>query len=123
LRALTRTWFGLPVLLARGLGIALMVDASFAYGQSAAPEEAAPAILPRDLTPYGMFMSADVIVKAVMVGLMFGSVTAHYRALYAEPTSRFSPSSAATSARGRLTKLSYLIGGDLTPQNRRRSKP
>jgi hypothetical protein len=34
-----RTWFGLAVLLAGGLGIALMVGASFAYGQSAAPEE------------------------------------------------------------------------------------
>jgi biopolymer transport protein ExbB len=28
----------------------------------------------RDLTPPGMFMSADVIVKAVMLGLMFASV-------------------------------------------------
>jgi biopolymer transport protein ExbB len=69
-----RTWFRLAVLLAGGLGIALMVGASFAYGQSAAPEEAAPATLPRDLTPYGMFMSADVIVQAVMVGLIFASV-------------------------------------------------
>jgi biopolymer transport protein ExbB len=30
--------------------------------------------LPRDLTPYGMFMSADMIVKAVMLGLIFASV-------------------------------------------------
>ena len=30
--------------------------------------------LPRDLTPYGMFMSADIIVKAVMLGLIFASV-------------------------------------------------
>jgi biopolymer transport protein ExbB len=36
--------------------------------------EVAPAELPRDLTPYGMFMSADVIVKGVMVGLIFASV-------------------------------------------------
>ena len=38
------------------------------------PPEVAAAELPRDLTPYGMFMSADIIVKAVMVGLIFASV-------------------------------------------------
>jgi biopolymer transport protein ExbB len=36
--------------------------------------EQAGALLPRDLTPYGMFMSADIIVKAVMLGLIFASV-------------------------------------------------
>jgi biopolymer transport protein ExbB len=66
-----RTWFGLH---AGGLGIALLVGASVAYAQSAAPEEAALATLPRDLTPYGMFKSADIIVQAVMVGLIFASV-------------------------------------------------
>jgi biopolymer transport protein ExbB len=34
----------------------------------------APALLPHDLTPWGMFMSADIIVKAVMIGLVFASV-------------------------------------------------
>jgi biopolymer transport protein ExbB len=34
----------------------------------------APALLPRDLTPWGMFMAADIIVKAVMIGLVFASV-------------------------------------------------
>ena len=37
-------------------------------------EQAASGALPRDLTPLGMFMSADIIVKAVMVGLIFASV-------------------------------------------------
>ncbi len=36
--------------------------------------DAVPGLLPRDLTPWGMFMSADIIVKAVMVGLVFASV-------------------------------------------------
>jgi biopolymer transport protein ExbB len=31
-------------------------------------------LLPQDLTPLGMFMSADIIVKAVMLGLIFASV-------------------------------------------------
>jgi biopolymer transport protein ExbB len=38
------------------------------------PMDIAPALLPRDLTPWGMFMAADVIVKAVMIGLIFASV-------------------------------------------------
>jgi biopolymer transport protein ExbB len=32
------------------------------------------ATLPRDLSPWGMFLSADPVVKAVMVGLAFASV-------------------------------------------------
>jgi biopolymer transport protein ExbB len=36
--------------------------------------EATSAELSRDLTPLGMFMSADIIVKAVMLGLAFASV-------------------------------------------------
>ena len=32
------------------------------------------AVLPRDLSPWGMFMNADVVVKAVMIGLVFASV-------------------------------------------------
>src|SRR4029077_4599548 len=32
------------------------------------------AALPRDLSPWGMFMNADVVVKAVMVGLVLASV-------------------------------------------------
>jgi len=41
---------------------------------STPPSATAPAELPRDLTPFGMFMSADIIVKAVMLGLIFASV-------------------------------------------------
>ncbi|MCA6116241.1 tonB-system energizer ExbB [Bradyrhizobium sp. WSM 1738] len=31
------------------------------------------AMLPRDLSPWGMFMQADIVVKAVMVGLVFAT--------------------------------------------------
>jgi biopolymer transport protein ExbB len=34
----------------------------------------ASAELPRDLSAFGMFMSADILVKAVMIGLIFASV-------------------------------------------------
>src|SRR5689334_20277836 len=30
--------------------------------------------LPRDLSPWGMFMAADIVVKLVMIGLAFASV-------------------------------------------------
>ncbi len=43
--------------------------------ETSAPSPPPPeATLPRDLTPLGMFMSADNIVKAVMLGLLFASV-------------------------------------------------
>jgi len=32
------------------------------------------ALLPHDLSPWGMFLSADVVVKAVMIGLAFASL-------------------------------------------------
>lgn len=33
-----------------------------------------PSTLPRDLSPWGMFMAADIVVKAVMAGLAFASL-------------------------------------------------
>jgi biopolymer transport protein ExbB len=39
-----------------------------------AAQAAAPATLPHDLSPWSMFMQADMIVKAVMVGLAFASL-------------------------------------------------
>jgi biopolymer transport protein ExbB len=38
------------------------------------PLAADTALLPRDLSPWGMFMQADWVVKAVMIGLAFASV-------------------------------------------------
>jgi biopolymer transport protein ExbB len=45
-------------------------------GETAVPPamDVAPGQLPRDLTPWGMFMSSDIVVKAVMIGLVFASV-------------------------------------------------
>src|SRR5262245_62211086 len=34
----------------------------------------ATATLPRDLSPWGMFLNADPVVKAVLIGLVFASV-------------------------------------------------
>src|SRR6185312_11628138 len=41
---------------------------------TAALQSAITLALPRDLSPWGMFMAADIVVKAVMVGLAFASV-------------------------------------------------
>ncbi|PBB66758.1 tonB-system energizer ExbB [Mesorhizobium sp. WSM4312] len=41
---------------------------------AAAPTGAMELTLPHDLSPWGMFMAADIIVKAVMIGLAFASL-------------------------------------------------
>ena len=32
------------------------------------------ATLPRDLSPWGMYLNADLVVKAVLIGLVFASI-------------------------------------------------
>jgi biopolymer transport protein ExbB len=59
----------LVVLLVLGLILPAM---AFAQTPPAAPEILLK--LPRDLSPWGMFMAADIVVKAVMIGLVFASV-------------------------------------------------
>jgi biopolymer transport protein ExbB len=48
------------------------------FGQAEDAPLAGPAIavgsLPRDLSPWGMFLNADIIVKGVMLGLLFASL-------------------------------------------------
>ena len=60
-------------------GAFLVLSLASSFAQDAASESAtAPivgsAALPRDLSPWGMFMSADVVVKAVIIGLVIASV-------------------------------------------------
>ncbi len=42
--------------------------------EAAAPSTVANAHLPRDLSPWSMFMAADWVVKAIMIGLAFASL-------------------------------------------------
>jgi biopolymer transport protein ExbB len=61
-------------LLAALLAVGLILPA---VAMAQTPDVATPDTLlklPRDLTPWGMFMAADVVVKTVMVGLVFASV-------------------------------------------------
>src|SRR4249919_969849 len=57
----------LAVLLTIGLPV-------YALAQDPTPGSDVLLKLPRDLSPWGMFMAADIVVKAVMVGLAFASV-------------------------------------------------
>jgi biopolymer transport protein ExbB len=51
----------------------LLQDPAGAISQILAPQERR-AELPHDLSPWGMFMAADWVVKAVMIGLAFASL-------------------------------------------------
>jgi biopolymer transport protein ExbB len=56
-----------------------MVTSGAAAAQGATPESVAQpsvptALLPRDLSPWGMFVNADTVVKAVIIGLVLASV-------------------------------------------------
>jgi biopolymer transport protein ExbB len=57
--------------------LAFCCDAAWAQAPGLPDEaslpDAAP-LLPRDLSPWGMFLNADVVVKAVMIGLVFASL-------------------------------------------------
>jgi len=65
-------WPWAATVLALGLSVP-----TFALAQAPAPEvtTATALILPHDLSPWGMFLHADVVVKVVMVGLVFASFT------------------------------------------------
>ncbi len=64
-----RTWAG-------GLcGLAIVATGASAFAQDAVNAAMKPAaIIPHELSPWSMFMSADIVVKAVMVGLAFASL-------------------------------------------------
>jgi biopolymer transport protein ExbB len=61
-------------LWAAALAVGLLLPAIVLAQAPAAPDPDILLKLPRDLSPWGMFMAADIVVKAVMVGLVFASV-------------------------------------------------
>jgi biopolymer transport protein ExbB len=78
-RALRRLWARTG--MARdAIVIALIAVASRALAQDAASPALAPdnvvvsVVLPRNLSAWGMYMNADPVVKAVLVGLVFASI-------------------------------------------------
>jgi biopolymer transport protein ExbB len=55
------------------LALSLILPA-MAFAQTPPPAPEILLKLPRDLSPWGMFMAADIVVKAVMIGLVFASL-------------------------------------------------
>jgi biopolymer transport protein ExbB len=54
--------------------MALIFLLSVANAQEQLPSVQGTAVLARDLSPWGMFMNADMVVKVVMVGLVIASI-------------------------------------------------
>ncbi len=60
---------------------AAVLGAGMAFAQATAEQPLPPALptlghatLPRDLSPWGMFINADIVVKVIMIGLLFASL-------------------------------------------------
>jgi biopolymer transport protein ExbB len=60
-------------LCAAVLAIGLLLP-TLAFAEAPPPNADILLRLPRDLSPWGMFMAADIVVKTVMIGLAFASV-------------------------------------------------
>jgi len=58
---------------AKALGIAIVCSTVAMLSGPAAAQAPNP-LLPHNLSPWGMFLNADIVVKAVMVGLAFASL-------------------------------------------------
>jgi biopolymer transport protein ExbB len=79
MRRINRTWEARAARLCGAAALLAPLTTATALAQDATPDPGtAPVIgaaaLPRDLSPWGMFMSADVVVKAVIIGLVIASV-------------------------------------------------
>jgi biopolymer transport protein ExbB len=74
---------------------------------AADPAPAAIATLPHDLSPWGMFMAADIVVKIVMVGLAFASLVT-WTIWLAKALELMSAKSRANKATRRLEKAESL---------------
>ena len=56
-------------------GLTLAMTGAAAFAQDAVSAVIKPVgVMPHDLSPWSMFMSADIVVKAVMVGLALASL-------------------------------------------------
>ncbi|MGB6400811.1 MAG: tonB-system energizer ExbB, partial [Bradyrhizobium sp.] len=56
----------MTVITSFGSWIAVLSQPAFAQAENP--------LLPRNLSPWGMFLNADIAVKAVMIGLAFASL-------------------------------------------------
>ena len=72
---LQQLWARCQTAVRYGLPVVVLLAASLATAQEQPPVGIPidSTTLPRDLTPWGMYMQADIIVKAVMIGLAIAS--------------------------------------------------
>src|SRR6516164_6875321 len=70
-RALRGRWWSRAAMLRGASMIALLIVPSAALAQD---NVLATATLPRDLSPWGMYLNADPVVKAVLIGLALASI-------------------------------------------------
>ncbi|MEZ0059761.1 biopolymer transport protein ExbB [Bradyrhizobium elkanii] len=63
---MSQRWLGQGICMAASAGFGMLPGASLAAADAA--------LLPRNLSPWGMFESADIVVKTVMIGLAFASL-------------------------------------------------
>lgn len=66
-------WAGSGIAVATILAVPAMAQLDGSHGGAVAAT-AMGAMLPQDMSPWSMFMNADIVVKAVMVGLAFASL-------------------------------------------------
>jgi biopolymer transport protein ExbB len=90
---------------------------------AATPSVVGAAALPRDLSPWGMFLAADMIVKAVMIGLALASVITwtvwlakSFELIFAKRRAR--AGLAALSSASSLADAYQRLGRDSTPVKR-----
>jgi len=63
-----------PAAAAAPMPAGTVPEATVPEGTAPAVPAASASLLPKDLSPWGMFLNADLVVQAVMVGLAFASV-------------------------------------------------
>src|SRR5262245_65285724 len=72
---LQQLWAHCRTAVRYGLPVTILLAANLAVAQEQSPvsNPVDVATLPRDLSPWGMYMQADIVVKAVMIGLAIAS--------------------------------------------------
>ena len=85
----------------------------FAASWAKAPKNSPPvqgtATLPHDLSPWGMFLNADIVVKVVMVGLVFASLVT-WTVWLAKTTANFGRPPAALARRSSVLNEARTLG-------------
>jgi biopolymer transport protein ExbB len=112
------------ILAALLFAASMLVTPASAQAQSGGvPSESAPVFdlgLPHDLSPWGMFMGADIVVKAVMIGLAFASLVT-WTVWLAKSLELAAAKMRAQRALGRIVEARSLV--ELAPAMAKQSDP